>query len=458
MCPSETSSGISRRDFLKATGAVGAGLVLAPAVLGEEAAKAGTKELNVALIGAGTQGRVLMEQAVKIPGVRFKAVCDIWPYSQKYAAGRLKTYTHDANVYTDYQDMLAKEKGLDAAIVATPDWMHAEHAIACMRAGLNVYCEKEMSNDITKAREMVLASRETRKLLQIGHQRRSNPRYIHSKTHLIDEARILGRITHIYGQWNRSVAASGPRGFPKNYELDVETLKKYGYDTMARFRDWRWYKKYGGGPICDLGSHQIDIFGWFLDCRPQTVIASGGTDYYKDYEWYDNTMCIYEFKTPQGMVRAYYQALSTTGARGYFESFMGTDGTLQLSEAPGQCRVYAEGHLTTANGRHPWEPWVKKGYVVKLEEPEEKKTETKSDVDAILDVYKSERPETFLLKVDVEKSYHLPHLENFFAAVRGEAKLNCPGEVGYETAVQVLKVNEAVAAAKITFKEEDFKI
>ena len=452
--------GFSRRNFLKATGAVGAGLALAPVILGEEA-KSSAKEVTVAIIGVGTQGRVLMEQAVKIPGLRFKAVCDIWPYSQKYAAGRLKAYKQEVNVYTDYQDMLSKEKGLDAAIVATPDWMHAEHAIACMKAGLNVYCEKEMSNDLAKAKEMVLVSRETKKLLQIGHQRRSNPRYIHSKTRIIDEAKLLGRITHIYGQWNRSVAATAPRGFPKSYELDADTLKKYGYDNMDQFRDWRWYKKFGGGPIADLGSHQIDIFGWFLGANPQAVLAAGGLDYYTNngYQWYDNTMCIYEFKTPAGIARAYYQVLSTTGARGYFETFMGTDGTLQLSEDPGKCRLYAEGHLPPVDGKHPWEPWVKKGYIIRQEEPKEKATETKSDVDAIIDVYRSKPPATFLLKVDVEKSYHLPHIENFVAAVRGEAKLNCPGEVGYETAVQVLRVNDAVAAQKtLTFKEEDFKV
>jgi predicted dehydrogenase len=157
---------VSRRGFLKAAGSVGAGLALGPAVLGEEA-KASGKEVNVALLGAGAQGLVLMEQSLKIPGVRFRAVCDIWPYSQKYASGRLKAFKHEATVYTDYQDLLGKEKGLDAVIVATPDWMHAEHAIACMKAGLHVYCEKAMSNEIEKEREMVKVSRETKKLLQI---------------------------------------------------------------------------------------------------------------------------------------------------------------------------------------------------------------------------------------------------------------------------------------------------
>ncbi len=57
----------------------------------------------------------------------------------------------------------------------------------------------------------------------------------------------------------------------------------------------------------------------------------------------------------------------------------------------------------------------------------------------------------------MDKPYHQLHLENFFDTIRGKAKLNCPAEVGYETAVTVLKVNEAVEAArKLDFKPEEF--
>ena len=39
---------------------------------------------------------------------------------------------------------------------------------------------------------------------------------------------------------------------------------------MHQFRNWRWYKGKGGGPIVDLGSHQIDIYSWFLGATPRT--------------------------------------------------------------------------------------------------------------------------------------------------------------------------------------------
>ncbi|MHC4457509.1 MAG: Gfo/Idh/MocA family protein, partial [Planctomycetota bacterium] len=197
---------IDRRSFLRSTAAVGTALYLSPSALGQTAkTKSNADDINIALLGAGAQGQILLNICLKIPGIRFKAVCDIWTaYNQKRAFRILKAYGHDANSYVDYHEMLSCEKDLDAVIIATPDFWHAEHTIASLQAGLHVYCEKEMSNKLQDAKQMVQAAKDAGKLLQIGHQRRSNPRYLHCKEKLLNDARILGRITTINGQWNRS--------------------------------------------------------------------------------------------------------------------------------------------------------------------------------------------------------------------------------------------------------------
>ncbi|MFO8014520.1 MAG: Gfo/Idh/MocA family oxidoreductase [Phycisphaerae bacterium] len=458
--PGGTGRPLSRRGFLTSSAVAATGLMAAPLILkgGEDAAA----PLNVALIGCGKQGLVLAAQAMKIPGIRFQAVCDIWDYSRGRSSRRFKALGHPGNPYIDYRDLLENEKTLDAAIVATPDWMHAEHTIACLEAGLAVYCEKEMSNDLAKARAMVRAARKTGHLLQIGHQRRSNPRYRHAKEQLLDETGLLGRITQVYGQWNRSKWACEPQGAPKRYPISDAILARYGYASAFEFRNWRWFRKYGGGPICDLGSHQIDVFGWFLGARPVSVYADGGADYWEPYEWHDNVYALYRFETRGGTVRALYETFSTTSARSYYESFMGDQGTLSISENPGQCRVYAEGYLTPAKAQdHPWQKWVDKGYLVPVP-----KDESKEDVDApqtmadqMLALYRSPPPVAFLLGVEPEESFHQAHLRNFFDAVRGRGDLACPAEVGYETAVQVLKVHEALQAqAPVTLGEEDYRV
>jgi predicted dehydrogenase len=441
--------GINRRDFLRSTAAIGAGLYLSSSSLGQtRTGKA--DDLNIALLGAGTQGQVLMMDCLRIKGIRFKAVCDIWPYNLSWASKRLKAYRHQHNTYADYKEMLDTEKDLDAVLIATPDFWHAEHAIASLNAGLDVYCEKEMSNTIEGARKMVEAARQTGKLLQIGHQRRSNPRYIYCFEKLIKEANLLNRITTVNGQWNRSRAACEDQGWAPGSELDQTKLNEYGFSSMKQFRNWRWYKGLGGGPIVDLGSHQIDIYNWFLQARPKAVMASGGIDYWKGHEWYYSVMAVYEYETAKGPVRAFYQTLTTNSSQGYFETFMGDEATLVVSEAAGRTAIYREDWVAPEK----WVPWVNKGYI---EEPQEKTPEPKAG--SIMDSRESPVPPKYGIPVTMDKAFHEPHLQNFFDAVRGKAKLNCPAEDGYETAVTVLKVNEAVAAGKtLTFDEKEFKV
>lgn len=444
---------LSRRDFLKSSASAGLGVALAGPTLARSSSTRKAQEekkaaeLDVAVIGTGLQGRVLIESMLRIPEVRITAICDIWEYSQQYASRYLSKYGQKVNVYEDYRDLLSKEKNLHAAVVASPDWMHAEHANASMEAGLHVYCEKEMSNSLAKAKTMVETARRTEKLLQIGHQRRSNPRYIHAIDKLIHEKKILGRVNVIYAQWNS--AKSEMLGWPNRYAIPQATLSKYGYRSMTEFRNWRWFKKYGGGPLVDLGSHQIDLFSWVLGAHPKSVVASGGTDYYNDRELYDNAMTIYEFDTESGPARALYQVQTTTKYGGFYESFMGENGSIVISEVP------QRGDWAMREAHAPeWDSLVRDGYL-KTEKPPLQKIDTKN---IFLDVRVTAEAGRWPLPVELAKPAHQPHLENFFSAILNGTPLSCPAEIGYESAVAVLKANEAVASRRMMMlRPQDFK-
>lgn len=444
---------IDRREFLRTTAAAGVGMLMAGSrsqASPEEKLASASEELQIGLIGTGAQGLVLMNACLKIPNVRFRAVCDIWEsYNLRRAHRMLDKFGHKVRAYEDYRQLIAREKDLDAVLIATPDFWHAQQTVDCLNAGLHVYCEKEMSNTIEGARRMVRAARQSKRLLQIGHQRRSNPRYIHCYTKLIQEAKILGRMTTVNGQWNRSVQPDN--GWPKGAAIDTATLTKYGFRSMQEFRNWRWYRHLGGGPIVDLGSHQLDIYNWFLDARPLSVVASGGIDYYdpKGHEWYDTVLATFEYRTRSGKVRAFYQTISTNSNQGYYESFMGDQGTLVISESGTRGAAYRE---PTAP---EWDKWVSLGFL-KAPVGEQKKP---AQADAFLDVRETLAPPSHELPTTFDDPYHKPHLENFFDAIRGRAKLTCPPEIGFETAVTVLKVNEAVEAGrKLLFDPHEFTV
>ncbi|MBC8468463.1 MAG: Gfo/Idh/MocA family oxidoreductase [Planctomycetes bacterium] len=466
---------INRRSFLHSAAGVGAGLVFSPIASSQEKSSNKPDDINVALLGAGEQGWCLMNVCLKIPGIRFKAVCDIWTaYNQKRASRLLKKYRYDHNTYTDYRDMLDKEKDLDAVIVATPDFWHSPHTVACLEAGLHVYCETAMSNTVEDAAKMVKAVRRTGKLLQIGCQRRSNPRYLYCYDKLMKGRKVLGRVAAVSGQWNRVVGV--PMGWPRFASLDRPTLERYGYESMAQFRNWRWYKGLGGGPVVSLGSHQIDVINWFLGTNPISVMASGRTSYLdkKMHQWYDTMMAVYEYETDQGPICVYYQILSHNRSDGCFERFFGEQGTLELSETANRAIVFPE--LMNSDNK-VWARSVKEGCLVGHDEM--MKMIDKLTVEQVARIFFVEESlplppidnihdmakgiirhanrRVLTVPVEMNKPFHQPHLENFFDAIRGKARLNCPAEVGYETAVAVLKVNEAAEAGrKLDFKPAEF--
>jgi predicted dehydrogenase len=443
---------LDRRTFLgsAAATAAGAGFALPARGLAAAAVPEKTEPLHVAVIGTGTQGQELMNLAVQMPGIRIPAISDIWTaYNLKRGSRLLAGHFHDHTTYADWRELLEKEKNLHAVIIATPDFCHAAQTVACLEAGLHVYCEAPIANTLEDARRMVRAARQAGKLLQIGQQRRSNPSYVHCGTKLLGELKLLGTVNALSAQWNRPVQPT--RGWPRRYPVADDVLKKYGYASMSQFRNWRWYKALGSGPLGEFGCHQVDIFNWFLGTPPTSVLASAGTDYYdpKTHEWHDTVMAVYEYRTARGTARAFYQVLNTNGNLDYFEKVLGDQGAIVISEAKNFAAVYREEQA------QDWDRWVNLEYLKKYGDEEE----TEDEEEAGLTVTKSVEPSRYDVPVTFTDPFHKPHLENFFNAVRGRGALACPAETAYQTAVTVFKVAEAAAAGrKLAFTAEDFTV
>lgn len=467
---------MDRRNFLRTGVMTGAGVYLATSKGAVAQTESGEKVLNVAIVGCGAQGQRLLLASNELTGIKLIACADIWPYNRRIVAARIKAKYGACNEYESLEEMLAKEPSIDCVLIATPDFLHAPYTRMSLQAGKATYCEKMMSNTIEAAADMVKAQRETGGILQIGHQRQSNPRYKNLRDNVLNGNKLLGRVTHCYGQWNRGTAASAPLPVPKAGGLDAATLSKHGYGSMEEFLNWRYFSKYGGGPIADLGAHQIGMFNWFFNTTPVSVIATGGVDYFDGspgpdgtpkakFELPDNVMAMYEFKTQEGTMRAYYQVLTTTGSQGYYEKLMGVDGSAVISEQASINQIYKEpGSMLNwnqfAEGDHPVLARTSESVYHKVWEKPKPWTRPDSWLDVpTTDSRVSKGLEAWELGVRMTGAFHAPHLDNFFTAARKKdpSLLNCPVDDAFRTCVTVLKCYESIkSGAKYVFKPEDF--
>src|SRR5947209_12078621 len=164
---------INRRQFLgSAAGAVAGLKALAE---GEQAARpvAPSDRVTLGIIGPGSRGQALMHAFLRVPGVRFAALCDV--YAPRFAQAQ-KVTGEATPTFTDYRRLL-EVKDLDAVIVSTPLSLHAEHVVAAAQRGVHIYGEKSLGLTVEDCNQIVAAVERGGKFFQIGHQYHYAPWY-----------------------------------------------------------------------------------------------------------------------------------------------------------------------------------------------------------------------------------------------------------------------------------------
>jgi predicted dehydrogenase len=311
---------IGRRNFLKAVAGTPALAALAAA-----ASVRGPKQggpVKAGIIGTGGEGKVLLGQCDK-NWIDVRAVCDINPLHAKAAAEALvKRGCPPPREYQDWKVMLEKED-LEAVLIATPLFTHADISVGCLEAGKHVLCEKMMAWDVAGCQRMLDASRKNKRVLEIGHQRFYNVSYQTAYEGLVKSGK-LGDIFYIRTLWHRNGSwrkdeAGPPPGFDP---------KQWGYPDWEHVRNWRLFRQYSRGLMAELASHQIAISNWFYGDKPEAVYSSGGIFRYKDNrEVPDHVFATFEYK---GGRTATFSSLQSNAYDDNYEQIMGTKGTLIL--------------------------------------------------------------------------------------------------------------------------------
>ncbi len=263
------SKRISRRDFIRKTGAASLGAAAFPYIipsraLGADGAVAPSNRIVMGAIGTGGQGTGNMRAFLGNNDVQMVAVCDVDRghrdqakkiVDQKYGNG-------DCSSYSDFRELLAR-KDIDAICNGTPDFWHGLISIAAAKAGKDMYCEKPLVNTIAEGRAVCDAVKRYGRVLQTGSHERSRPNARYA-CELVRNGRI-GKLhtIHVNLPWdNRDlsalpVAMPVPDGF--DYDMWLGPTPWYPY-TEKRCHFWfRYILEYSGGEVTDRGAHVIDI-------------------------------------------------------------------------------------------------------------------------------------------------------------------------------------------------------
>jgi predicted dehydrogenase len=264
-------------------------------------------EIGIGVIGPGSRGQELMRNFLRVPGVRIRALADI--YQPRFAQARRLT-KEETPAYTDYRKLLER-KDLDAIIVASPLYLHREHVVAALESGRHVFGEKSMGYALEHCDKIVDAVRRSGKHFQVGHQYRYAP-WFREAVRRINEGEI-GEVKHIYGYWHRN----------NNWRRPIPDPK------FERLINWRLYKEYSQGLMAELGSHQIDIANWVFGSMPESVTANGGIDFWKDgRETNDNVQAIFRYPGGRTFV---FSSLLENHKVGNQQWIYGSKGSVELT-------------------------------------------------------------------------------------------------------------------------------
>ena len=181
--------------------------------------------------------------------------------------------------FADYHTLL-KETKPDLVIIGTPDHWHALQAIAAMEAGADVYCQKPISVDIAEGQAMLAAARRTKRVVQIGTQRRSTPHLVEARE-ILREGKLgkIGLVETCCYYHMRSSSRAASTAPPENLDWEMWTgpAPLRPYNPVAHPRGWRAFTEYGNGIVGDMCVHMLDMTRWMLGLGwPKSVASTGG--------------------------------------------------------------------------------------------------------------------------------------------------------------------------------------
>ena len=253
------------------------------------------ERVNVAIVGLGGRGSNHVSIYSRLEQSRIVSLCDVNQSAREKAqASLVRAGVEKAKESEDMREVFA-DKNVEAVSIATPNHWHALSAIWAMKAGKDVYGEKPACYNIHEGQELLQVQQETKRMMQVGSQHRSNPFKMRSIEAL--QGGLIGKIYQAKGLCYKRRASIGrkpdsPTPPGVNWDMFLGPAPMRPFNEL-RFRyNWHWFWDTGNGDIGNQGVHELGIARWGMGEPewPKHVHAHGGKFAYEDDQETPNTL------------------------------------------------------------------------------------------------------------------------------------------------------------------------
>ena len=293
---------MSRRSFLRgaamAVGAAAASPLIVPAhVLGADGAVSPSNRITIGVVGTGRQSAYAnIPGFLQEPDAQIVAVCDVDSWRMEKAKKQVEdfyakqkgsgTFKGCATI-RDWRDLIAR-KDIDAVMIATPDHWHVLMAMAALKAGKDVACEKPLTRNIAEGRLLADTVKKLGRVFRTDSEFRCN-RACHQAVTLVRNGKI-GKLHRILTATPKDNTIGPQPDMPVPAELDYDMWlgpapqKPYTEKRVHPRNDdkgrpgWLMIRDYADGMLANWGAHLNDIAMWASDTEhtgPIEIEATG---------------------------------------------------------------------------------------------------------------------------------------------------------------------------------------
>jgi predicted dehydrogenase len=336
----------NRRGFLKAGSAALAATTVSWNARSYAQVMGANDRVRVGIVGCGDRMKggdlPAFQTSAKDLNFQIVAVSDIWSRRREEGAAFIEKLCGNPVDPVRNNDELYARKDVDAVIVATADFQHAQHGIEAVNAGRDAYVEKPTAHNMTDARNFRATVHKSGKIVQVGTQRRSTPKYMKAAEYIKSGA--FGDIVMVEMTWNVNQPGRWrrPKDVPLLKEEDTD-WKRYllNYPTVPfdarKYLEFRLFWPYSSGIPDQWLVHQIDTVHWFTGLpHPRSVVANGGIYLWKDgrQNW-DTMTAVFDYGPLDDLTKGFqvqYSSRFTNSAGGVKELYYSNGGMIDMDK------------------------------------------------------------------------------------------------------------------------------